>query len=252
MTPGEMEQLLLGLLDLIGRHDAECGGAMRLILNKRDPEDHAEPGEQGTGSGRYRLLQPPDHAKPMVVVCADLVAEANDQQLHKTALDRADEIGVGLHAIDEDDAVGLGSMPVQVQRHTFDLAERNDVHGGPNGRADALFVDAQPHEQVGLPLAVAPPCDPIAGTTKGAQPAARRRSTTARTIGTTSPMPRLPTATATRASAANANTDCATAGQPASMAATGSIAGRVWNRWRTSHIDGSAMSPAKSLSSTNG
>jgi hypothetical protein len=46
------------------------------------------------------------------------------------------------------------------------------------------------------PSAVAPPCDPIAGTTNGSAPASRSQSTAAFTTGTRSRIPRLPAVTA--------------------------------------------------------
>ena len=86
----------------------------------------------------------------VVVLGAGLLAEADRELLHEAALDGAHEIGVRLHAVDQDDAVGLPGEAVEEEGDALDLAQRDDLHGGADRRPDGRLGDAEVREHLGL------------------------------------------------------------------------------------------------------
>ena len=102
------------------------------------------------------------------------------------------------------------------------------------------------------PAAVAPPCEPMAGTMKGSNPEAARRATMPRTSTAMSAMPRLPTATAMLAPGASAASAACARGHSASSAASASTAGKTSKCCRTSNMAGRSASSPATGPTTNG
>ena len=100
------------------------------------------------------------------------------------------------------------------------------------------------------PSAVAPPCDPIAGTTKGSAPTSFSQSTAARTTVVRSRIPRLPTVTAILAPG---NSRSRNGSSAACAAAAGSTSvGQSVIVWRTGVTSGMLPSGRNPRIASNG
>ena len=90
----------------------------------------------------------------MALLCASLLAHADDGHLQNAALVRAAESGVSLDTAAKDDAVCLGSIFINVDGTAVVLtvADLNDFHGGPDGTANELLGNAVTGENANLAL----------------------------------------------------------------------------------------------------
>ena len=79
--------------------------------------------------------------RPVVDRRPRALSQADEHHLHQPALDRADETGVRLDAVADQDVVGLEGVAIEVDGDSFGgPADDDRLHAGADRAADGLSV----------------------------------------------------------------------------------------------------------------
>ena len=141
----------LPLGDLLGGQHRDFVGFVKSVLHQADahddvglPDDLAADEEEALGHGVI--------PGGMSDVGAVLLAQADGHHLHQAALVLPLKSGVGLDAVDHDNAVGLMGVLIDVHIHAPYVADLHRLHGREDGAAHALLGDAVARENAALAL----------------------------------------------------------------------------------------------------
>ena len=147
-----LEQPPLARLEVRGVEGLDEGGLVVAVLDDAEAEADARPGQHlATDGGDDRLVAVLD-VGPVVLDRAFVLAEPDRHHLEEAGLDRALEVGVRLHAVDQADPVGLGRVAVEPHGQAQRLAHLHDVHGGAHRAAHGRLGDAIVLQDRELPL----------------------------------------------------------------------------------------------------
>ena len=145
----------LGLLgdDLLGAQALDEVGIIVGVLDDGDAAQNGGVFQDGPAVLLHQLVHD-GGALVMDALGALLLAKANGHHLHQAALVGAPEGGVGLDAVEEDDAVRLRGVLVDEHRLVTDAgdADLDRLHGALDGAAHGLLGNAVVLENLGLTL----------------------------------------------------------------------------------------------------
>ena len=147
--------LQLGLLgdDLLGSQSLDEVSVVVGVLNDGNAAQDGRVLHDGPAVLLHQLVHD-GGALMMDALGAFLLAQADGHHLHQAALIGAAEGGVGLDAVEEDNAVRLGGVLVDEYRLVADTgdADLDRLHGALDGAAHGLFGNAVIPENLGLAL----------------------------------------------------------------------------------------------------
>lgn len=123
---------------------------------------------------------------------AILLSKADGHHLHQAAFIGALEAGVGLHPIQNNDAIRLIRVLVNADLEVLRMADLNRLHRGQDRAAHAFLRDAQGGQDHLLPLRSGAAVAAMAGIRKGSAPISFSRSARYRIINVEFETPRLP------------------------------------------------------------
>ena len=126
---------------------------MLLVLDEADSQDDVGALQERGPDGGDHDVEPALQSVAVIRRGSCVVAEADDEHLHEATLEVPREVGVRLHAIHKDDAVGLSREAVHDERQAVHLAEIDHVERRAHGRPDAGLGDATFGEYFALTLA---------------------------------------------------------------------------------------------------
>jgi hypothetical protein len=146
------EEFGLAPLDLVGGEEGEPRSFVALVLDDAQAAQHGHFVQRDLHRAPEDFLVAVMARRAVVLRGAGALAKADDEHLDQAAAEGvAEEIGVGLDAVDDEDAVGgergLAEPHGQSILVHADLA---GVHRGADRHAERLFADTVVGEQLGL------------------------------------------------------------------------------------------------------
>ena len=149
------QQPLFARDDRIWRERFDGVRAAAIVFDDRQPGDDRHALHQKGGDLADDRFVADARERGVIARRANGLAQADRRHLEQAALDRAGEVGVRLHAADDDDRVGTRGARVACDRDAVrgGRADFHDVHLALDRRTGAAFADTQVRQHRALSLA---------------------------------------------------------------------------------------------------
>ena len=141
--PGQHEQFFLAGLELLGPDGLDPGRLVVSVLDDGQPGQDVAASHYFGGHAANDPVEAEVADRAVIDRCPRAVAQADQQHFHQAAFDRADERGVRLDAIADQNMVGLEGQAVEMDRETLRRpADNHRFHVRADRATDGSFGNA--------------------------------------------------------------------------------------------------------------